>query len=100
MIELLKTLSVPRMVMGFGMLLMAAAAVNESFFGFTIVEGTNVYIGVLGATILIVGYIGWLVMKRAETDVKIADAKLRETKIEHGADPNSDKTIVKPTEDH
>ena len=97
MIDLLKGINVPKSVMGFGGFLCLLALVNEGLIGFSIVDGTNIYAASVGAVLIIVGYLGYLLRSYLDAKLKIADAGLREEKIKHGLDPEKDKTIIRPS---
>jgi len=96
MIDLLKGLNIPKGVMTLGGILMLMAAVNEQVLGFTIVEGTNIVVGVMGAVICIVGYIGWLRTKELEIERIKADKEIREERIKAGME---DKTVYGRNDD-
>lgn len=99
MIDLLKGLNVPKSIMGFGGFIVLAAVVNESFFGITIVDGTNVFAAVIGVTIFLVGVLSWNRKQELDAQLKIADAELREEKLRAGLDPTLDKTVIRSSND-
>jgi hypothetical protein len=98
-LKYLSTLSASQRLTWVGSAGMAVSAVSTGIFGYQIAEGMQLYVFGGSLVMSIIGWYGNQKDKERTFKLKIADAELREAKIEAGMNPDLDKTIIRSMED-
>jgi len=78
---------------------MVVSALSHGFMGYQVDIGMQHYVLIVSAVIALIGWYGTQKDIQRSYDLKIQDAKLRQTKLDAGLDPELDKTIIKFTGD-
>lgn len=98
-LSFLKDLSASQRLMWLGNAGMAISGISTGFFGIQVAAGMHVYVFGVSAVMSILGWYGSQQDQKRRFDLKMEDAKLRESKIAAGLDPALDKTIIQIKED-